>query len=198
MKVKLANVRLAFPDLFEATQFEGKGEFRYNATFLIERGSANDRAVQAAIMQEATEKFGKKADAMLQSIKGNANKFCYLNGDLKEYDGYQGMNYLSGHRKLKDGRPLILGTDIDPSLGPDENGKPQLRRLQPADGKPYAGCYVNASVDIYAQTGQYAGMRCGLLGVQFAADGDSFSGVGKPKADDFDAIEDGATADSLV
>lgn len=191
MKVKLASVRLAFPDLFEATQFEGKGEFRYNGTLLVERGSANDKAIQQAILQVATEAYGKKVDAMLQGMKGNTNKYCYLSGDLKEYDGYQGMNYLSAHRKQKDGRPLILGPDIDPATG-------ELRRLVPADGKPYAGCYVNASVDIYAQTGQYPGIRCGLLGVQFVADGDSFSGVSKPQDSDFDAIEEGAMADSPV
>lgn len=183
-KVKLNDVRLSFPDLWEATQYEGAGAFRYNASFLIEPGSANDKAVQAAILEAATEKWGKKAAATLESIKGNSNKFCYSKGDAKEYEGYAGMLVLSAHRKQDAGRPMV----IDQSKNP----------LVAADGKPYAGCYVNATVDLWAQEGTHSGMRCGLLGVQFLRDGDAFSGAGAAKIDDFDDLGDGAGADSLV
>lgn len=37
MKVKLTNVRLAFPELFEATQVNGQGDFKFRATFLIDK-----------------------------------------------------------------------------------------------------------------------------------------------------------------
>ena len=49
MKLKLTNVRLAFPDLFEAKEFEaGDGKPRYSATFLVEPGSENDKAIRKA------------------------------------------------------------------------------------------------------------------------------------------------------
>ncbi|MDR5611402.1 ssDNA-binding protein, partial [Arsenophonus sp.] len=35
MKIKLNNVRLAFPELFEPTQVSGQGAFKYRANFLI-------------------------------------------------------------------------------------------------------------------------------------------------------------------
>jgi len=181
--VKLKNVRLSFPDLFDATQYQGVGPFRYNASFLIEPGSDNDKAVQAAILEAANEKFGKKAGTVLAGMRGNSNKYCYVSGDTKDYDGYQGMMVLSAHRKQEAGRPLVI----------DGNKNP----LRPEDGKPYAGCYVNATVDIYAQDGQNAGIRCGLKGVQFAGDGDAFSGSKVSTPEDFD-IEEGAGAEDLA
>lgn len=177
-------VRLSFPDLFEAVQYEGKGPFRYNATFLLKPDGENDKKVRAAIAEAANEKFGKKAAVTLKSIENNSNKNCYVPGDLKDYDGYQGTMALSSHRKQDAGRPLVI----------DQNKQP----LTVADGKPYAGCYVNATVDIYAQDGQNTGVRCGLKGVQFAADGDAFSGGGVADPDDFDEIDAGADAEDLA
>ncbi|CAN0502063.1 unnamed protein product, partial [Phaeothamnion confervicola] len=82
------------------------------------------------------------------------------------------------------GRPLVIDGQKNP--------------LVEEDGKPYGGCYVNATVEIYAQKGENAGIRCGLLAVQFARDGDAFTAGSKPSADDFDDVAAGATAEDLV
>lgn len=174
MKIKLTNVRLSFPDLFQATQYQGAGAFRYNATFLIEPGSANDKIIREAIKTEAVAVWKNKADVMLKSMENNSNKYCYLNGDTKQYDGYEGKMYLSSHRRQVDGAPLVI----------DQKKSP----LTAADGKPYGGCFVNATVDIYVQEGTNSGVRCGLIGVQFANDGDSFSGAARPSADEFEEL----------
>lgn len=189
-QLKLKDVRLAFPDLFEAKQYQGAGPFRYSATFLVVPGSENDKLIRAAIKEAAAEKFGKKADAIVKGIESNSNKFCYIDGNTKDYDGYEGMFYLAAHRKQDSGRVGVF----DRKAGPD--GKPAP--LIAADGKPYAGCYVNATVDIYAQDGQNSGIRAGLIGVQFFKDGDSFSGARVASADDFDAIEEGADAEDIT
>lgn len=185
-QVKLSNVRLSFPDLFEAKQYQGRGAFRYGASFLIEPGSENDKAIRAAIDAVATEKFGKKAAAFLEQIKSNSNKNCYTSGDLKEYEGYQGMMALSSHRKQEQGAPTVIGRDRAP--------------LTASSGKPYAGCYVNAVVDIYAQTGENAGIRCGLSGVQFVKDGDAFAGGAAASPDAFEdlGVDEAQPEDSLV
>lgn len=188
MKLKLNNVRLAFPDLFEAVQYDGKGPFRYNATFLIVPGSANDVAIRAGIQEVANEKFGAKAASFLKQWEGNSQKFCYLDGNLKEYDGYEGMMYLSAHRRQNDGPPTIL--DRRPK---NDDGSPNL--LTAASGKPYAGCYVNASVEIYAQDKDNPGIRCGFTGVQFASDGDAFSGGKAASADEYEDLTVEETAD---
>lgn len=181
-KVKLINARLAFPDLFEATQYEGQGKFRYNATFLIVPGSANDIAVQKAIQETGLEYYEKKWKAQYESIKGNPQKFCYQPGDAKEYDGYQGLMVLSAHRQQTDGRVVVIDADKSP--------------LTAADGKPYGGCYVNATVGFFGY--KQGGIGAGLTAVQFAKHGDAFSGAGTGRLEDFDSLEEGADAESLV
>ncbi|KVF93504.1 hypothetical protein WJ21_26800 [Burkholderia vietnamiensis] len=190
MKVKLTNVRIAFiNNLRTAAEFEpGDGKFRYSATFLIPKGSEHDKAIEAAIKAVAVEGWAKKADAMIESIRGNSNKFCYQNGDLKDFDGFEGNMYIAAHRKRDDGRPLLLDNVADPETGKparlvDTNGE----WLAGKEGRIYAGCYVNATIDIYAQTKNNPGIRCGLMGVQFHAPGDSFSGASRANEDDFEA-----------
>lgn len=57
MKVKLSNVRLAFPDLFEATQVNGQGDYKFRATFLIPKNRTDlIEAIENAIKQVATAK----------------------------------------------------------------------------------------------------------------------------------------------
>lgn len=191
-KIKLTDVRITFIDSLTgpAKDYQDNKVFRHSATFLIEPGSANDKAILSAIDVEAKASWAKKATAMLESIRGNSNKYCYTRGDLKDYDGFQGMMALSGHRKQVDGRPLLLDSNIDPETG-------KLARLMGSDdkffegkaGRLFAGCYVNASVEIYAQQGQNAGIRCGLMVVQFARAGDSFGGAARPTDDDFESIQ---------
>lgn len=53
------------------------------------------------------------------------------------------------------------------------------RVAEGGEGAPYAGCYVNAQVEVWAQYGKYKRTNCTLLGVQFVRDGDAFGG-GKP------------------
>lgn len=175
MKVKLSNVRLSFPDLFQAAQFQGTGPFNYRAALLVKPGSAEDKAINAAINEVAKAKWNAKAPAILKSAAGNSQKFCYTDGDAKEYDGYAGMMALSTTRAMDKGRPLII----------DQNKSP----LTEKDGKPYAGCYVNASVEFWAQDNQYGKtVRCTLLGLQFYKDGDAFGGGSAPSEDDFEDL----------
>lgn len=182
MKVKLANVRLSFPDLFHAVEFKaGDGKPRYNATFLIVPGSENDKAIQAAIQAAATEVWGAKAASTHKSIAGQTNKYCYLDGNTKEYDGYEGMMYLACHAKA---RPLVIDRDKTP--------------LTAEDGRPYAGCYVNATVEIYAQKGENTGMRASFTGVQFVKDGEAFGGGAPASPDEFEDLGDGADAGDLM
>jgi hypothetical protein len=180
--IKLKDVRLSFPDLFVAKEFKtGDGKPRYNATFLVVPGSENDKAIQAAIQAAAADVFGAKAKAILESVKGQSNKYCYLNGDLKEYDGYEGHYYLASHSKT---RPLVIDRAKNP--------------LTEQDGVIYAGCYVNATVSIYAQKGENTGIRCAFNGVQFNRDGDAFSAGAPASVDDFDSLDTAVSDGGLV
>ena len=111
--VQLKHVRIAFiDDLFTPAQYEGQGDFRHSCTLIVEPGSANDKAIQAAINGEATAAWGKKAEAFLEDMRTNKNKFSYIKNKKDKvgeiYDGFENMFALSAIRKQKDGAPLFL------------------------------------------------------------------------------------------
>lgn len=182
MKLKLTNVRLAFPALFEAKTVNGEGEPAFSAVFLIDPADSQVKAINAAIDAVAAEKFGVKAAAILKAMR-TADKTCLHNGDSKaDYAGFPGSLFISARSKT---RPLVLNADKTP--------------LTAADGKPYAGCYVNASVDLWAQDNNYGKrVNAQLRGVQFLKDGDAFAGGGAASEDEFDDVAEGATADDLT
>lgn len=181
MKIKLQNVRLSFPGLFKAEAFKPGDDPKYKATFLIEAGSAQHKAVEQAILETVRAKFGAKdAEKLIAQIRNNPNKFCYQDGNTKSYDGYEGMFALTAKNSV---RPLVIDRDRTP--------------LTEADGRPYAGCYVNASVEFFAYDSSGKGVSASLGGVQFVKDGDAFAGGKAASEDDFDAL-DGADADDLV
>lgn len=181
MKIKLQNVRLSFPGLFKAEAFKPGDDPKYKATFLVEKGSEQAAAIEKAILETVRAKFGvKDAEKIIANIRTNANKFCYQDGDTKTYDGYEGMMALSAKNSV---RPLVIDRDRTP--------------LAEEDGKPYAGCYVNASVEFFAYDNTGKGVSASLGGVQFVKDGDAFAGGKAASEDDFDAL-DGADADDLI
>jgi hypothetical protein len=180
--ILLKHVRLSFPDLFEAVQFEGKGNFSYRASFLIDKDSENDKLIRAAIQRTAIAKWGDKAKLIIEGngdvagIKGNSKQYCYISGDMKAYDGYAGKMVISASRPKDKGRPLVLR----------KNSKTET--LGAEDGVIYGGCFVNAKVSTWAQDNKFGqGMRATLIGVQFAADGDAFGGAPPATADGFEA-----------
>lgn len=172
MKIKLNNVRLSFAQLFEAKTVNGEGKPAFSASFLIEPSDPQVAAINAAIDAVAKDKWGAKTEANLKVMR-SADKTCLHSGDLKaNYDGFEGMLYVSARNAL---RPLVIDTDKSP--------------LTAQDGKPYSGCYVNASVELWAQDNNYGKrVNATLMGVQFFKDGESFSGGGVASEDDFDDL----------
>jgi hypothetical protein len=76
----------------------------------------------------------------------------------------------------------------------------QLKQpLSVGSGKPYAGCYVNASVEVWVQDNQWGKrVNCTLRGVQFLRDGDAFGGGAPASADEFDTVTEGADASDFA
>lgn len=175
--VKLKNVRLSYPKLAKAEEYQkGDGKPRFSAAFLIEAGSETYTAVENAIKQAAKDRWPKDWEKRLKALRGNSNKFCWIDGDLRGDENSAGHWVLNSHRAEKMGRPGIYAKDRS--------------QLAPGDEQfPYAGCYVNAMVEIWAQDGENTGIRCTLLSVQFKADGEAFAGGRKPSADDYEDEE---------
>ena len=182
MRLLLKNVRLSFPDLFIAKPFKPGDAPRFKATFLLQKEDPQIKVIEAAILDTAAEKFGKKAVAVIDGIRGNANRFCFQDGNTKEYEGYENVMALAANSKT---RPLVLDRD--------------KTQLVEADGKLYAGCYVNASVEIFAYTEPgNGGISASLKGVQFVRDGDAFGGGAPASPDEFEDLGVDAEADDLL
>ncbi|BBI91479.1 uncharacterized protein SSYIS1_06890 [Serratia symbiotica] len=110
-------------------------------------------------------------------------KVCLHNGDEKaEYAGYPGSMFVSASKKA---RPLVID---------------RCRvALTAADGKPYAGCYVNTNIDIWAMDNNFGKrINASLGGVQYYRDGDAFAGGGVAIEDDFYDVSKGADVESLI
>lgn len=199
MKIKLNRVRVDFLNRFEAKEFQkGDGKFRYSATFLIEPGSDQDKAIQKAIKDVGTEKHKAKWDRIYEGMKSNSQKCCYIDGDTKTSDRHAGYMVLASHRQMKEGLPGIFDNVLssDPADVDPKTGKRKVAVLPPNTPKIYDGCYVNGTVDIYIQEGEFPGVRATFIAVQYAGEGDAFS-TNRPSADDFDA-EEGAGAEDIT
>lgn len=184
-KIRLENVRMAFPALWEP-QAIGDGEPAYGARFIIDPKNKKMVAeIDAAIAQAAADQpkwKGKHEAVLAKIIKDKACAFLkedYEDKNGEPYAGFEGMYSLGTRSKT---RPLII----------DRNKTP----LVASDGRPYGGCYVVASVEIWAQDNSFGRrINAQLKGVQFFADGDAFSGGTPASADDFEDLADGADDD---
>lgn len=167
MKIKLQNVRLSFPSLFRKAVFQGE-ETKYEATMLI------DKENQDELYQKLKAGIAEKIKTDLKGTKLPANKLCLKDGDEIEYDGF------AGHWSIKasnNKRPMVIDKDKSP--------------LTQDDDRVYAGCYVNAIIELWAQNNGFGKrINANLLGVQFAKDGQPFADGVSASADDFDLVTD--------
>lgn len=179
-QVTLNNVRLAFPALWEAKVIgsDPKAKPKFGAAFLFAPDSEAHKALKKAESECAKEKWGAKADAVLKSAAA-AGKAFIKDGDSKaEYDGYEGNMFINANNAQ---RPTVVDRDRS--------------QLTESDGKPYAGCYVNVILDVWAQDNSWGKrVNASLKGVQFLKDGDAFAGGGVAGEDDFEDMGDGADA----
>jgi len=169
----LRDVRLAFPSLWVASAPKGGGEAAFSASFLLTKTHKQIAELTAAFKAIAKEKWGAKGDAVYKALEA-ADKLCLHDGDAKaEYEGFEGNKFVSARSKT---RPTVFDQ--------------QRQELSQADGKPYSGCYVNASLELWAQDNSFGKrINAQLRGVQFLRDGDAFAGGGQPAdADEFDEI----------
>src|SRR3990167_4236822 len=173
--VMLSDVRLSFAKaLFEPKDVQGQGEPKFSGSFIFPPNHPCVAAIKAAMKKVAEEKWGAKASEVFVALKAG-DKLALRDGDTKpQYEGYKGNFFLNASNKIK---PLVI----------DGNKSP----LSAASGKPYAGCYVNASVEVWAQDNAFGKrINATLKGVQFLRDGARLAGGGVASADDFEAIPD--------
>lgn len=172
--IKLNDVRLSYPSLFVATAMKNAdgtlGKANFQATFLLDKKKHAGviKQLEAEIPRVALDKFGKKVP--LKHV-------CLHDGSEKEdKEGYS-----------DDVMFVIAKSETRPPVV-DQKRNPLVKD----DGKPYAGCYVNATISLFAYSHPVGGkgVSASLRAVQFLRDGESF-GAGPVNAEEeFEEVTD--------
>lgn len=164
-KIKLKNVRLSFPSLFHMAEFGGESTGKYEATAVL------DKVEHADLIESIDSQIKQMMKNDLKS-KLSAEKLCFKDGDDLGRPEFEGKMTLKASTKK---RPVVIDRDKSP--------------LAEEDNKPYAGCYVNMIVSLWAQDNKYGKrINAQLDGVQFYADGEPFGDAGI-SVDEFEEYE---------
>ncbi len=171
-KIELKNVRLSFARIWKAQSFEEGQAPRYEATALLdptdEEHAEQIKFVKSEATRIANEMWGDKWKGK-RFLDGKS--FGTENALKEVYDGYEGMFWVRLARKSEDGRPMIVDRDKTP--------------LTEQDGKPYSGCYVNLTFQMWTQDNKFGNRINGQIrGIRFVRDGAAFSAAALGAADD--------------
>lgn len=179
-RILLKNVRLAFPNLWEPSTVAGEGKLRYSASLLLATDHPQVKDIEARMRAVAREKWGAKADAVYAGL-AKSDKLALHDGDTKDkYDGFPGNLFVAAAAQ-ENAQPTVIDADKAP--------------LSQRSGRPYAGCYVNAAIDFWAQDNVYGKrINAQLRGVQFLRDGDAFAAGRPADSEEFDDVSEGSDA----
>ena len=169
--VKLANVRLSFPHLFEAYAGMEGSEPKFSCNLILDNTTHAQilDQIDALIERLALDEFKKKVPLKHRCLKDGNEKL--------DTEGYgDGVSFISASRKT---RPAVVDRDLTP--------------LTEADGKIYAGCYVDATIRLWVQNNKWGkGVNAELRAVRFNRDGESLGGsVPVNVENEFDGMEGG-------
>jgi hypothetical protein len=169
VKLTKRPVRLSYPNLFTPKSGPEGGKAAYSASFLLDkkRNAEDIAAIRTAI--EAAKKAQWNGKPV--TLKGT----CLRDGAEKEgVDGYGPDVMFISARNEK--RPGVVGPDLTP--------------LTADDNKPYAGCYVYATIRVWAQDNKFGKrVNASLRNVQFVKDGAPFGEKVVSAEEDFEAID---------
>ena len=170
-KIKLANVRCAYPTLFEPRENTMSGKMEYSIKIILQKDDKQIEMLKKVMADAFVAKFGpeKGPKKLRTALESKNTRFLQWDDDNEYF-------YINLKRKSADGAPVVI----------DRHKK----HLSQADGLPYSGCYVNVSLDGYVYDKQSTGFGASLNGVQFVADGEPFGGASRPSEDDFDDLGD--------
>lgn len=119
--------------------------------------------------------------AELKPVLKDTNCLCFKKGDNAiGQPEYKGLLYLKGSNKT---RFTVLDSDA-------------VTPLVAKDGKPYSGCYVTTTVDIWPMDNEFGRKICATItGIQFLRHGDAFgAGVKVASPSEFTAVAASADA----
>jgi hypothetical protein len=157
--VRLTNIIICYPHLFERHTPPGANKAKYSAEFLL------DPAGNAAAVQEITAAFQAVATAA-----GKQGMLQYLKSPLKDGSQLNQESVMKG----KKARPELEGKLVlrasDASYAPAVVNAQMQPIPESSKSQIFGGCIVNAFVDIYWSGNQVnPGVYAGLRGVQLVS-----------------------------
>ncbi len=176
-KITTPKFRVSFPAVFKKHCFQGEDESKakYSITMLFPK-KTNLKEMKKLAKEAIVDKWGDKVPKDLY--------LPFLDGDEKEYEGYEGHISVKATSKQKPG--VVSGFKNDDDVfDPIES-----------EAEFYPGCYARASVTAYAyDTMGNRGVAFGLVNVQKLNDGEPLGNRSRPE-DDFEPIDDDDAGDS--
>lgn len=184
-RMLLKNARVAFAQgIFEASTVgsDPNSKPRYNCSLLIPPDHPQRKEAEEKMRAVAVDKWKDKAGEMLAYFAKKDKLAIHDGNDKPNYDGFPGNLYISAAAQ-ESNPPTVLTVDRQPF-----DAKKGHKRI-------YSGCYVNASIEFWAQDNSFGQrVNCTLRGVQFFRDGDSFSAATPAQSDEFEDVTEGASA----
>lgn len=175
--IMLQNVRLSFPQLIEprVPKDSPNAKPRFSTDFIMLPNDSGFAAFWTEVNALALKEWKEHSQAVMQIIASDRKLRCYGQGSeridrktFQVYNGYEGMVYISASRP-GDQPPQMIQSDGTPVDAGNTMAYQAMAR------KLYGGCYVNAAVRPWAQKNSHGnGIRCDLIAVQFAKDGEAF------------------------
>ena len=172
----VSGARCSFPHLVEAHKNKMAAPTAV-AKFSVDLILPSDHPALAQFMQRYAEmaqaKWAENASTVMQMIQSDRKLRCYGSGTekidkktFKPYSGYDGGVFISASRE---NAPQMIQLDGKPVDAANTMAYQALAR------KMYGGCYINAAIRPWIQDNNYGrGIRCDLVAVQFAKDGEAF------------------------
>lgn len=180
----LKDARLAYAhglwDKSKPPKADAGAKEKYRVAFIIPKDHPQIAELRKIILGEMTNKFGAKAAAVLKAAEAQ-QKSCLRDGDTKEGEGFAGNMFLAANSET---RPSTF--NYDGSV------------VTKDDGVIYSGCFVDASLDIYAFDNVSKGNSAGLRGVKFRRKGDAFGGGQSADENEFEDITPPEGSDNLL
>ena len=171
--IMIKNARLSFPEIWTPKAFNEGQAPKFSCNLLLDKEGDKAQIVsfKKAIKEAALAGFNGEIPAGL--------KICIGDGKEKSYDGYENAMYISCASRL---RPQVIDRDRTP--------------LVEEDGRPYAGCYVNAAISLWVMDNKWGKrIACNLNALQFVKDGETFGAGGIKTETVFDDISSEQDAD---
>lgn len=179
--IKLKNIRLVWPRLWEKRAFEGdpNAQATYNASFLISKTDPQLKVIHEAIIEMVKEKWPKNAKNAYNTLKLK-DKLCLRDGNVHQ----------AGKEEFRDHYYISAASSKEfPRVS---KGRIELTKEKDPF---YGGCRVLVFLEIWPQDSEKAKrINARIAGIQFMADDKPINTTLNPGLDEFEDFgEDTAT-----